>query len=127
MGKLIDYINNNLSLEEEYKEIFGHSLPSGKFICPNPSHVHKNNTPSCKAYGNKFKCFGQCNQVFGVYDLLKWHNPKKIEDIKTSVILTTPVDSVSHKPNYHKINTQGLSLEQVILTLSKLCSNIKKL
>jgi len=34
MGKLIDYINKNLSLEDEYKMIFGREIPSGKFICP---------------------------------------------------------------------------------------------
>lgn len=92
MGKLINWINSNLSLQDEYFRIFHRDLSNGKFLCPNPLHKHSSNTPSCKVYGNVFKCFGQCNRVFGVYDLLKWYNPERIEEIKSTVVVTeTPV------------------------------------
>lgn len=92
MGKIIEFINNNISLSDEYKRIFGRAIPTGKFLCPNPAHRHVSNTPSCKAYGNVFKCFGQCNRVFGVYDLLKWYDPKRIDEIKSTMPILGAVE-----------------------------------
>ena len=120
MGKLIDYINKNLSLEDEYKMIFGREIPSGKFICPNPGHSHVNHTPSCKAYGNVFKCFGQCNRVFGVYDLLKWYNPKRIDEIKSSIIIEETVDnSVAEIIKVEVDRSQSLS--HILFKITGIC------
>lgn len=86
MGKLIDYINS-MSLEDVWYEVFGYQLPINKFSCPNPEHQHSSNTPSCKVYGNRFKCFGQCNRMFGPYDLYKWYAPERIREIKGSLVI----------------------------------------
>lgn len=110
MGKLIDYINS-LPLENAWYEIFGYSLPVNKFSCPNPEHKHASNTPSCKVYGNKFKCFGQCNRMFGVYDLYKWFMPERIEEIKSTVVL--PQQSVKHAEAVTKL--QRLSSKEEII------------
>ena len=80
MGKIIDYINQK-PLEMVWQEVFGRPLPLGKFECPNPLHNHVSHTPSCKVYGNVFKCFGQCNRVFGPYNLYKWYAPERIIEI----------------------------------------------
>lgn len=109
MHKLIDYINS-LPLEQEWYTIFGTNLPQGKFICPNPLHKHKSNTPSCKVYGNGFKCFGQCNRYFGVYNLLQWYNPARIEEIKKTVLVPKIQRPLSRSI---QVNVHG-SPEQVV-------------
>lgn len=83
MGKVIDYINSSLSFKDEYKRIFGKSVPEGKMFCPFHNNV---NTPAAKVYGNVLKCFS-CNRIYTVYDLLKKYDPKRIEEVKQSNIL----------------------------------------
>lgn len=83
MSKVADYINNNLKIEDEYKRIFGKNMPNGKFFCP----FHANtNTPAAKHYFNGIKCFS-CNKFYTVYDLLYAYDKKRIEDIKSSVVI----------------------------------------
>lgn len=83
MGKIIEYINSNLDIGEEYYGIFGKKIPTGKMYCP----FHDNtNTPAAKRYGNVIHCFS-CGRSYSVYDLLKRFNPKRIEEVKTSCIL----------------------------------------
>lgn len=118
MNKLIDYINKNLSLEDEYFRIFGRHLNSSKFRCPNPMHQHKNNTPSCKMYGNVFKCFGQCNRVFGVYDLLKWYNPERINEIKSSVILEDAQINVKSEPIVKVSVDRSKAISQILYDIT---------
>lgn len=125
MGKIIDYINENLSLSEEYKAIFRRDLPNGKFMCPNPMHQHKSNTPSCKAYGNKFKCFGQCNRVFGVYDLLKWYNPKRIDEVVSSVVIEET--SYKRSPQVRKVMIdRSQSISEALHKITGICLNLLK-
>ncbi len=84
MGKLVDYINNNCDFRDEYQRIFGKQLGYAKVFCP----FHSNhNTPAAKVYGNTLKCFGVCNRVYTVYDLLKKFDPDRINEIKASVVL----------------------------------------
>lgn len=118
MGKIIDYINEQ-PLGEVWRELFGYEIPTGKFTCPNPLHQHKSNTPSCKVYGNKFKCFGQCNRMFGVYDLLKWYDPGKINEYKSKVVMTEPTRR--RQERIKKLNITGTSEEKLkqIIWLAK--------
>ena len=125
MGKIIDYINENVSLHEEYFRIFGRELPSGKFTCPNPEHMHKSNTPSCKVYGNKFKCFGQCSRMFGVYDLLKWYNPKRIDEIVASSVIEK-TERRQTIPVYKVTVDRSLSLVEVLKSITGICLNSLK-
>jgi len=123
MGKLIEYINKELDLREYYKMIFGRDMPIGKFLCPNPMHKHENNTPSCKAYGNVFKCFGQCNRVFGVYDLLKWYWPEKIEEIKAKIILPEATE-VSAEQFITKVQVdRSKPIGEVLQQITGICLN----
>lgn len=98
MSKLISYINENYDIGDEYYQIFGKSLPSGKFFCP--FHDNKN-TPSAKRYGNVIHCFGACGRSFSVYDLLKRFNPNRIEEIKSSTLIS--VSPQSQKSNFMQI------------------------
>lgn len=88
--KVIDYINN-LPLEVEWQRLFNKPLPVNKFQCPCPSHVHVHNTPSAKVYGNRIKCFGSCNRSWGVFNLLTWYDPKRIEALSRSVVMSESV------------------------------------
>lgn len=48
---------------------------------------HNNvNTPSAKCYGNIIHCFS-CNRNYGTYDLLKKYDPKRIDELKQSVVM----------------------------------------
>ena len=83
MVKIIDYINNNLDIDQEYQRIFGRKIPTGKMYCL----WHDNtNTPAAKRYGNVIHCFS-CGRNYTVYDLLKKFDPKRIEEIKGTIIL----------------------------------------
>lgn len=125
MGKVVDYINQNLSLQDEYERIFNKKMPSGKFICPNPSHRHVSMTPSCKAYGNVFKCFGQCNRVFGVYDLLKWYDPDRINEVKSSMVLSSAVTTRNEPLVKVKVD-RTLSLKQILLNITGIWPEVTK-
>lgn len=118
MHKIIEYINTTCDLDDEYYQIFQRHLPTGKFICPNPEHQHVNNTPSCKRYGNVFKCFGQCNRVFGVYDLLKWYNPKRIDELKTQLI-----PDMQQKPReaITKTNVNASTIKEALYQITGIC------
>ena len=91
MGALIEHINNDLDISEEYQKIFGKPIPDGKFFCPFHPNV---NTPAAKRYFNGIKCYS-CNKFYTVYDLLKAFNPKKIEDIAGSSVLQTKQNFVT--------------------------------
>lgn len=82
--RLIQYINENLSLDEEWFRVFGTNIPESKFYCP--FHDNKN-TPSAKRYGNGIKCFGYCQHFYSLYEFLKKFNPDRIEEIKRTIIL----------------------------------------
>lgn len=88
MNKVAEYINNNLRIEDEYRRIFGRSMPTGKFFCP--FHVNTN-TPAAKHYFNGIKCFS-CNKFYTVYDLLYAYDKQRIEDIKGSVVIKESQD-----------------------------------
>lgn len=124
MGKIIDYINENLDLRDEYYRIFNRHLPNGKFICPNPEHQHTSNTPSCKAYGNGFKCFGQCNRFFGVYDLLKWYDPSRINEVKSTIV----VPQSSHKSSAELLSKVSVdrnkSLTDILTDITGICLHL---
>lgn len=94
MGKIIDYINNNLDIGVEYQNIFGREMPKGKFFCPFHSNV---NTPSAKRYGNGIRCFGHCQRWYSVYDLLKQFNPGRINEIASSVVMEETQSKVDVK------------------------------
>lgn len=119
MHKVIEYINSSCDIGDEYKRLFGRDMPSSKFSCPNPEHVHSNNTPSCKRYGNAFKCFGQCNRVFGVYDLLKWYDPKRIDELKSKVIIT--VQPRNQKKQIEKVDVNTTSIVEALKEITGIC------
>lgn len=107
--RVIKYINDNLSLDEEWYRVFGTTIPEGKIFCP----FHQNvNTPSAKRYGNGIKCFGYCQHYYTLYEFLKKFNPDRIEEIKKTVILP----EVQQKNDSHIIIVkQGeLSLKQYL-------------
>lgn len=78
-----DYVNGTLSIDTEYRRIFGKNLPSGKFFCP--FHVNTN-TPAAKRYFNGIKCFS-CNRFYTVYDLLFAYDKKRLDDLKGSMVI----------------------------------------
>ena len=81
MSKLSRYIDDTLSFSAEYKRIFG-KTPTGVVECINPEHVHHSHTPSAKVYNDKVcKCFGQCGSSYGIYQMLKWYAPQRIDEI----------------------------------------------
>lgn len=79
--EFIEYVNN-LSIWEEYRNTFDHSLPAGKFFCPFHTNV---NTPAAKVYGNHIKCFS-CNRNYTVFDLLRAFNPSRLDSLSKSVV-----------------------------------------
>lgn len=79
--EFIEYVNN-LSIWEEYRNTFGHSLPAGKFFCPFHTNV---NTPAAKVYGNHIKCFS-CNRNYTVFDLLRTFNPYRLDSLSKSIV-----------------------------------------
>lgn len=91
MGALIEHINNDLDIGEEYQKIFGRPIPDGKFFCPFHPNV---NTPAAKRYFNGIKCYS-CNRFYTVYDLLKAFNPQKIEEIAGSSVLQSKTNFVT--------------------------------
>lgn len=91
MGALIEHINNDLDISEEYQKIFGRPIPDGKFFCPFHPNV---NTPAAKRYFNGIKCYS-CNRFYTVYDLLKAFNPQKIEEIAGSSVLQSKTNFVT--------------------------------
>lgn len=91
MGALIEHINNDLDISEEYQKIFGRPIPDGKFFCPFHPNV---NTPAAKRYFNGIKCYS-CNRFYTVYDLLKAFNPQKIEEIAGSNVLQSKTNFVT--------------------------------
>lgn len=106
--KVIDYINENFSLVEELQNYTNFKPSQGKVFCP---FHHNVNTPAAKLYGNKLKCFGECNRMFGVYDVLKRWDPKRIDEIKSKLISTT-VKVHPHQPLKHV--DLSLPIDQVI-------------
>lgn len=79
--EFIEYVNN-LSIWEEYRNTFGHSLSAGKFFCPFHTNV---NTPAAKVYGNHIKCFS-CNRNYTVFDLLRTFNPSRLDSLSKSIV-----------------------------------------
>lgn len=117
--KTIDFINNNFDIHDVYRHCLGRPLGDAKIVCPNPEHRHVNNTPSAKCYGNKIKCFGACQRTFGCYDLLKWYDPDKINEVR-STYLYSKGESVSKQGTHPKMivpidRTQPIS--QIIKTI----------
>jgi len=94
MGKIIDYINNNLDIGVEYQAIFGREIPNGKFSCPFHTNV---NTPSAKRYGNGIRCFGHCQRWYSVYDLLKRFNPERINEVASSILIEEQKQTLNSK------------------------------
>lgn len=85
-----EYVNATLSIDAEYKRIFGREIPSGRFFCP--FHVNVN-TPAAKRYFNGIKCFS-CNRFYTVYDLLYAYDKKRLEELKGSMIIE-PIKSTT--------------------------------
>lgn len=85
-----DYVNGTLSIDDEYRRIFGRDIPTGQFFCP--FHVNVN-TPAAKRYFNGIKCFS-CNRFYTVYDLLNVYDKKRLEDLKGSMIIE-PIKTVT--------------------------------
>ena len=113
MGKLIEHINNNLDIREEWEFIFGTVMPESKFFCP----FHDNhNTPSAKRYGNGIKCFGKCQRFYTVYDFLKRFNPQRIEEIKSTVVASSINESGHHRIKLVPIDRKG-SISSAIKTI----------
>ena len=83
LRSFIDYVNGTLSIDTEYRRIFGKNIPSGKFFCP--FHVNTN-TPAAKRYFNGIKCFS-CNRFYTVYDLLYAYDRKRLDDLKGSAVI----------------------------------------
>lgn len=86
MGKLIDYINDNYDFAVEYERYTGKSCPTRKGYC---LWHHNVNTPAGAYYkdSNRFRCF-VCGRTYGVYDLWQLFDPDRIDEVKSSVILT---------------------------------------
>ena len=78
-----EYVNGTLSIDTEYRRIFGRELPSGKFFCP--FHVNTN-TPAAKRYFNGIKCFS-CNRFYTVYDLLYAYDRQRLDNLKGSMVI----------------------------------------
>lgn len=95
MNKVINYINTNLSIDDEYYDIFGKQIPQGKMFCPFHDNI---NTPAAKRYGNVIHCFS-CNKTYSVYDLLRKYHPERITEIKSSLIIDD-VEDYSKKSDY---------------------------
>ena len=113
MGKIIDYINNNLDIDQEYQRIFSRKIPTGKMYCL----WHDNtNTPAAKRYGNVIHCFS-CGKNYTVYDLLKKYDPKRIEEIKSSIIIDTTQQSREKVPRVEIDRSQ--SIDEVISLITK--------
>lgn len=113
MDKLIEYVNTNLVFREEYEEIYGRPPGMGKIFCP---FHHNVNTPAAKVYGNNLKCFS-CNRLFSVYDLLKKHNPEKLERLKSTVII--PEETVSKVPKKRVLRRNDLDISKGITHVIK--------
>lgn len=91
--KLIDYINDNYSIVEELQNYTSFRPSQGKVFCP---FHHNVNTPAAKLYNNRLKCFGECNRMFGVYDVWKRWDPKRIDEVKSKVFVpTAPIEKSS--------------------------------
>lgn len=119
---LIEYINQNLSIDEEYYEVFAKQLPNGKMFCP----FHDNhNTPAAKKYGNGIKCFGQCNRYFSVYDFIKRFNPNKINEVKQSVLLPRTLEESSKIKRIPVISSidRNLPIQQIVQQICNLNLN----
>jgi hypothetical protein len=93
LRSFIDYVNGTLSIDTEYRRIFGKNIPSGKFFCP--FHVNTN-TPAAKRYFNGIKCFS-CNRFYTVYDLLYAYDRKRLDDLKGSAVIE-PVERQDRQP-----------------------------
>lgn len=92
--KLINYCNENYDIRELYEAVTGRKPPLGKCYCI----FHSNhNTPAAKIYQNKLKCFGECNRLFGCYDIIKEFFPQELERIKQNIILPEVKSNRSEK------------------------------
>lgn len=110
--KLAYYCNNNLSLEEEYVDIFDKRLPEGKMFCP----FHDNtNTPAAKRYGNFIKCFS-CGKTYGVYDLLYEFNPGRLAQIEMSINLDK-IEMHTRKQKSKKFKVHGIDRSRSMLAI----------
>lgn len=110
--KLAYYCNNNLSLEEEYEDIFDKKLPEGKMFCP--FHDNKN-TPAAKRYGNFIKCFS-CGKTYGVYDLLYEFNPGRLAQIELSINLDA-IEIRERKQKYRKFHIRDIDRSRSMLAI----------
>lgn len=89
-GRLVEWVNSNLSFRDEYRIIFGREAPYGNCACP----WHQTgvvNTPAAKIYGNRLKCFGQCGRSYSVFDLLCRFNPERLRTISASGVVPEAV------------------------------------
>lgn len=113
MGKVSDYINENIDIRVAYEEIFGKKPHTGKIYCV----FHDNrNTPAAKIYGNIIRCFS-CNRSFTTYDLLKKYNPSKITEIAETVLID--VVKKKHTPRSRIVNRNDLDMSQPIAEVVK--------
>jgi hypothetical protein len=116
--KIINYINENYSVEDLYEAVTGRKPGVGKVYCP----FHKNtNTPAAKIYGNVLKCFGECNRVYGAYDFLKSFYPEEINKIKRTILLSEPPRKDKNKKD--RVKREDINLNQPIEAVIKTILN----
>lgn len=113
--RIINYCNDNYDIRELYAAITGHEPGLGKIYCC----MHQNsNTPAAKIYGNKLKCFGECNRLFGAYDLLKRYYPEEIEKVKRTLLLPS-VQEKRVKKTMRTLSREDLDLSSPIQNIVK--------
>nr|DAG99857.1 MAG TPA: hypothetical protein [Herelleviridae sp.] len=108
--RIINYCNENYNIRELYAAVTGREPGFGKCYCI----FHQNtDTPAAKIYGNKLKCFGECNRLFGSYDILKRYFPEEIEKIKQSLRIPD-IQEKRVKKTLKTISRQDLDLSSPI-------------
>jgi len=113
--KVRDYINEAFDIREEYFNIFKRAIPIGKMFCP----FHDNtDTPAAKCYGNHIHCFA-CKRNYGVYDLFKKFDPKRIKEVATSQVLDFVKESKSYLKPIRVAVDRTLPIHKILNKIKK--------
>lgn len=107
--KVREYCNQNYDIRELYEAVAGRRPGHGKCFCIMHDNV---NTPAAKIYDNSMKCFGECNRMFGPYDILKRYFPEELNRVRSTIIL--PEVKKKHKPVQQMIRRSSLDLSKPI-------------
>lgn len=107
--KVREYCNKNYDIRELYEAVAGRKPGHGKCYCI----FHDNhNTPAAKIYDNSLKCFGECNRMFGPYDILRVYFPEELARIRNTIIVPEVVKK--RKPIQQMLKRYQLDLTKPI-------------